>query len=223
MTRPPNSRPGIAARARAVPGNHPRKTLAGVVGAAVALALGVSIPADESGRKVEATLQPANGALQVRHISGRQYLRGYLDIVRVGTACDGITTYRGQPIRAGQQFTEAQCAEMLEDELVRHAEGVMACSPGLALSSDPAVERQRAGPRFAAVSLAYNVGIGRPASNGRLGSGYCGSTARAWFNAGAYPAGCDALLAWNKAGGREVRGLTERRRRERDVCRRGFG
>lgn len=193
-----------------MPAQRPSKktTLAGIVGVLVAVALGVSIPSDESGRKVEATVAPS-GELQVRHITGRQYLRVYLDIVGVATACDGLTRdAEGRPLHAGQFFTEDECAHMLEAALIAHAQGVMRCSPGLALSSDPAVERVRQGPRFAAVSLAYNVGVGN----------YCSSSARRNFNAGSYNAGCEALLMWNRAGGRIVTGLDNRRHRERRVC-----
>ena len=194
-------------------GNSGKKTLAGVVGIAVAVALGVSIPEDESGRKVTASINPVTQQLQVRHVSGPQYLKVYFDIVGVATACDGLTRDpQGRPLRAGQTFTEAQCATMLEMALVAHAERVMACSPGLAISGNPATELKRRGPRFAAVSLAYNVGTGA----------YCGSTARRMFNAGDYAAGCDALLRWNKAGGRVVRGLQLRRERERNVCLKGL-
>ena len=45
-------------------------TLLSIVGAGVAAALGVSIPSDESGRKVEATIAP-DASLQIRHISGK--------------------------------------------------------------------------------------------------------------------------------------------------------
>lgn len=189
-----------------------RATLAMVVGAGVAAALGAFVPMEESGRKVEATVAES-GELQIRHISGRQYLKVYLDLVGVPTACDGITTWRGKPLPVGKVFTEAECAAMLEEELVKHARAVMACTPGLAISTDPAVERRREGPRFAAVSLAYNVGPG----------GYCHSTARARFNAGDYPGGCTAITWWNRAGGSVVKGLVSRRAREAKVCREGLG
>lgn len=195
---------------RAGPG---KKTLAAVVGVSVAVALGIAIPEDESGRHVTASIDPVSQELRVRHIGGRQYLSVYLDIVGVPTACDGLTRdANGNRLRPGQRFTEVQCADMLERALVQHAEGVMRCSPGLALSTFPMVERQRQGPRFAAVSLAYNVGI----------AGYCGSTVARRFNEQRYAAGCDALLRWNKAGGREVRGLTLRRERERAICLKGL-
>lgn len=180
----------------------PRRTLASVVGLATAAALLTAIPADESGRKVTVTIAP-DGAATVRHVSGRQYLKAYLDIVGVPTACDGLTSHRGRKIKPSDQFTEAQCAIMLEDALVEHAAGVMACTPGLSLTLP-----RRDMARFAAVSLAYNIGVG----------GYCRSTARARFNAGAIRQGCDAILAWNKAGGRVVPGLQRRRERERAKC-----
>ncbi len=194
------------------PGKPGKKTLAAVVGVGVAAALGVAIPAEESGRKVEATVDAQTNELRIRHISGKQYLKAYLDIVQVATVCDGLTTYHGRKVKITDQFTEDQCAEMLEEELIVHAEGVMKCSPGLALSADPSTERRREGPRFAAVSLAYNVGVG----------GYCKSTSRRRFNELRYNEGCDALLMWNKAGGQVNKGLNNRRKRERRVCLEGL-
>jgi lysozyme len=41
-------------------------------------------------------------------------------------------------------------------------------------------------------------------------------------NAGDLAGACDALLLWNRAAGREVAGLTRRRQRERELCRRGL-
>lgn len=190
-----------------------RKTLAAIVGIPVAVALGFSIPAHESGRKVSASVDPVTQELKVKHISGKQYLKVYLDIVDVPTACDGLTRdAQGRPLKIGQSFTEDQCAVMLEDALVAHAERVMACTPGLAISNDPVIEKKRQGPRFAAVSLAYNVGTG----------GYCTSTPRRMFNAYLYDNGCNALLKWNKAGGRVVQGLVNRRNHERKICLNGL-
>lgn len=171
------------------------KTLAGVIGSAIGAALlFVSVPAEESGRTVKATVA-VDGTATIRHVAGPQYLQAYLDIVRVPTACDGIT----KGIRIGQRFTEAQCTAMLEAELIEHAQGVIACVPQL---------YGRAQQAAAAVSLAYNVGV----------RGFCGSTAAKRFRAGRWGDGCDAFLMWDKAGGKAVRGLTLRRRRERAMC-----
>jgi len=187
-------------------------TLASVVGISVATALGAFVPKEESGRTVAVTVNP-DTSLNVRHIRGRQYLTVYLDMVGVPTACDGITTIDGRPMPRGRTFTEAECTRLLELELTKHAQGVMACTPGLAIAQTRALERMREGPRFAAVSLAYNVGVGA----------YCGSTARRRFDAGDLRGGCEAITWWNRAGGRVVRGLVLRREREARVCREGLG
>lgn len=60
----------------------------------------------------------------------------------------------------------------------------------------------------AAVELSYNIGE----------SAFCKSTVVRRFNALDYAGACDAFLMWNKVKGREVRGLTERRKRERVKC-----
>lgn len=60
----------------------------------------------------------------------------------------------------------------------------------------------------AAVELAYNIGA----------DAFCKSTVVRRWNAGDYPGGCEAFLMWNKAGGRVVQGLVERRERERRRC-----
>lgn len=179
-------------------------TLAFIVGISAAAVLLVETPKEESGRTVEATVAP-DGTATVRHVSGRQYLTPYRDIAEIATACDGIT--RG--VKMGQTYTEAQCTEMLERELVIHATGVMACVPGLKVEG-------RDNQRVAAVLLAYNIGVG----------GFCNSTVARRFNAGDWKGGCDAMLMWNKArvNGvlRPVTGLTRRREREREICRKGL-
>lgn len=172
-----------------------RKTLASVVGSTVAaLALFTLIPREESGRTVEATIAP-DQSVQVRHISGRQYLRAYLDIVGVPTACDGIT----KGVKLGQTFSEAQCAVMLERDIIAHAEPVIACMPGL---------YGRPYQVVGAVSLAFNIGT----------AGVCKSSIPTYFNAGRWREGCDRLPLFNKAGGKVLPGLVARRAREREYC-----
>jgi lysozyme len=60
----------------------------------------------------------------------------------------------------------------------------------------------------AAVQLSYNIGA----------RAFCGSTVVKRWNAGDYAGGCEAFLMWNKAGGRVVQGLVNRRERERRLC-----
>jgi lysozyme len=130
---------------------------------------------------------------------GTRY-QAYRDIVGVLTICNGDTN----DVRPGLVETREGCQRRLEQQLVAHAAPVMACTPRL---KEPGRDYQRA----AAVSLAYNVGVGA----------YCRSSVDRHFDAGNWRQGCDALLAWNKAGGRPVRGLTLRRQRERAICLRG--
>lgn len=182
-------------------------TLAAVVGVAVAVALGVFIPQEESGRKTEASVN-ADGSLSVRHISGRQYLHAYIDAVGVPTICDGLIRIDGRPVRRDEKVSEEWCASKLEAELVKHALPVMKCTPGIALSTDRATEKRREGPRFTAISLGYNVGV----------ANYCGSTARKRFNAGDYIGGCEAATWWNRGGKRVLPGLVIRRGLEHNVC-----
>ncbi|NKJ02804.1 lysozyme [Novosphingobium sp. SG707] len=173
-------------------------TLLAIVGPVTGKLLLTDVPAHESGRKVEVTVAP--GRVTIQHISGPQYLKAYLDIVKVATACDGLT---GADIKLGKSFTEAQCALLLEARLAETAEHVMACTPGLALTI---VGRDFV--RFAAVSLAYNIGWPT----------YCASTMRRQINSGQIRAACTSLTWFNKAGGRVLRGLVDRRKREQAIC-----
>lgn len=196
---------GLYAGDRAAAGPVTRgRTLAGLIGAvAAAIALTV-VPREESGRTVEVAIAPDKTAT-VRHVAGKQYLKAYLDIAGVPTACDGITA----GVRLGQSYTEAQCAALLERELLEHAEGMMRCSPGL---RSPGMDY----PRAAALSLTYNIGVGA----------FCRSSVRQRFDRGDVIGGCNGFLAWNKArvNGvlRPVAGLTARRQRERTLCMKGL-
>lgn len=171
------------------------KTLVGILGLAAAIGALEHTAKEESGRIVIASADAA-GNVQLHHVSGRQYLTAYQDVVGVWTACDGIAY-----VRAGAKFTEAQCTAMLEAKLVDTGEHIMACTPGLA---GPGHDNQR----IAVVLLAHNIGWPK----------YCRSTARARFNAGNYRGACDAFLPWDVAGGRHVPGLKARRQRERALC-----
>lgn len=174
--------------------------LAALVGVLAAALLYQQIPAEESGRTVRVAVSD-NGAATINHVAGPQYLRAYLDVAGIATACDGIT--RG--VRLGKHYSEAECTALLERELLVHAKGAMACSPGLQAAG-------RDYQRAAAVSLAYNIGI----------SGWCGSTARKRLDAGNVTGSCLAFASWNKArvhgALRPVQGLTRRRSREIEIC-----
>jgi lysozyme len=134
---------------------------------------------------------------------GTEY-KAYRDIAGIWTICNGDTAN----VRPGQVASQAECQERLERQLIAHAAPVMACTPRL---RDEGRDYQRA----AAVSLAYNIGVGA----------YCRSTVDRRFDAGDIRGACNAFLSWDKArvNGqlRSVRGLTLRRQREREMCLRG--
>lgn len=175
------------------------RTLVGTVGVATALMLLTSIPMEESGRKVTATISPQTGAVTVKHISGPQYLKAYLDLVKKPTACDGITT----GVRMGMVYTEQQCAAMLEAALEEHARPLIECIPGLS-PSIPGRDHLRA----AMVSLAYHVGP----------YAVCKSSIRVKIAGGRLRAACDTIPDFNKANGQVVPGFVARRARERALC-----
>lgn len=125
----------------------------------------------------------------------------YKDIVGVWTVCSGDT----KNVTPGVKQTAEQCQTRLEQQLAAHAAPVMKCTPTLN-------EQGRDYQRAAAVSLAYNIGDGA----------FCKSTVNRLFVAREWKRGCNAFLAWNRAGGRVVPGLTARRQREVAVCLKGL-
>lgn len=121
----------------------------------------------------------------------------YRDIVGVWTVCTGETRV---PMR---RYSDAECAAMLDKSLAGYARPVLARNPELAGHSSQLA---------AAVSFAYNIG----------GGAYDRSSVARHFSAGRWRAACDAMLRWNMAGGRVVKGLDNRRRAERALCLRGL-
>jgi lysozyme len=131
--------------------------------------------------------------------------KAYKDIAGVTTICQGDTTN----VHMGMIETPEGCRLRLERQLVIHAKGVMACTPRL---EEEGHEWQRA----AAVSLAYNIGVGA----------YCRSSVDRYWDKGLWKEGCDSFMSWNKArvNGvlRPVTGLTKRRADEHKICLKGL-
>lgn len=122
-------------------------------------------------------------------------LTTYRDLGGVLTYCTGAT----EDAQWGKTYTPEQCRAQLDRDLERHAAGIARCIP---------MDRLTDGQRVAFVDAAYNIGVGA----------FCGSSMARRANAGDMAAACDALLMWNKVGGKEVRGLTRRRQAEREIC-----
>ena len=129
----------------------------------------------------------------VSPLEGRA-LKPYRDIVGVWTWCEGITTGERKA-----SYTHAECDALLHTEVSKHLAGLDKCvKPDLTQ-----------GQWVALGSWTYNVGVGAA----------CGSTLVKQINAG-YPATtwCQQLLRWDRAGGKQVRGLTRRRQAEYREC-----
>lgn len=149
-------------------------------------------------KRVMATAAAA--ALAISFVGGWEGMerKAYKDIVGVWTVCYGHT----KDVKPGDEYTQAQCDDMLRHEL-RTFEGQLdrCLKADLPLTSKVAV-----------LSWAYNVGTGAA----------CRSTLVRKANAGDLVGACNELPRWNRAGGRVIRGLTNRRISERTLCLRGL-
>jgi len=123
--------------------------------------------------------------------------RAYKDIVGVATICYGET--RG--VEMGDVKTDAECLAMLGDALVEFEQGMRKC---LGSAADTVPDSTY----VAFLSLAYNIGTGA----------FCRSTVVRRATTGDVRGACDAILAFNRAGGRVVYGLQRRRAAERELC-----
>ena len=119
----------------------------------------------------------------------------YRDSVGVLTVCYGHT---GLDVVPGKGYTKAECDALLQQDLAVAQGAVNRCLP---MPKLPQIEA-------ALTSAAFNIGP----------SVVCGSTLQAKAKANDWPGACNELARWNKAGGRELRGLTLRRADERALC-----
>ncbi len=124
----------------------------------------------------------------------------YLDIAGIPTSCYG---HRADGEKVGTMHTDAQCEAILSTDVQVRMNGVARCVPALAT---------RPANWSASTRMAFNTGV----------QAFCGSSTARAFNAGQWRAGCEAMLAWDKAhvGGKivVVPGLLARRQRERAQC-----
>jgi len=139
-------------------------------------------------------------ALAVALVGGFEGLRttAYLDAVGVPTICYGET----KGVHLGQRSSKPQCDALLLKRLDEFATEVEACI------HRPMSDKTE----VAFTSLAYNIG---PAA-------FCNSTAARLYNQGNLEASCEAMEAFNKAGGRVLFGLVKRRSAESNLCLQGL-
>lgn len=123
----------------------------------------------------------------------------YLDRIAspaVWTVCYGET----KGVRPGDSYTPQQCLDMLAASLEGYHAQLAKCVPALAA--------QPQGVQVALTSWTYNVG----------GGAACGSTLVRLANAGDWRGACNQLPRWDKAGGKVIRGLSNRRADEQRLC-----
>jgi lysozyme len=134
----------------------------------------------------------------IKHFEGL-YLKAYKDSVGVWTIGYGHTglVHRDGTVKAGRKITQAEAEELLRYDLRVFSKRVQGGTT-VPLTDD----------QFAAlVSFDFNTG------------GFLKSTLRKKLNQGLYSAAADELLKWDKAGGKVLKGLTRRRRSERNLFR----
>jgi lysozyme len=125
------------------------------------------------------------------------WLTAKVDTIGTGrpvTACYGET----ENVRLGQKFTKQECDDLLVVKLKRYDAEIGRCIT---------VELPDY-TRAALVSFAYNVGS----------AGACRSSTIRKMNQGDIRGGCEALMQWTRAQGRVVKGLVNRRDKERKLC-----
>lgn len=123
----------------------------------------------------------------------------YRDAVGVPTICYGET--RGVTMRTGKKTVE-ECKEMLGDGLVDFELGIRKCLKYPDRIPDKSYT--------AFISLAYNIGQ----------HGFCRSSVARYLNQDPPNVirACHRIKAFNKAGGRVLRGLVNRRADEHRLC-----
>lgn len=117
----------------------------------------------------------------------------------VWTVCYGETV----GVQPGDSYSEAECAAMLGRRILDYRAGLHSY-----LTDGTLAQRLPATRDAAYSSLTYNIGV----------SAAGGSTAVKRLNVGDVAGGCEAIGWWNRAGGRVLRGLVNRRAEERELC-----
>lgn len=132
-------------------------------------------------------------AVQVIQPWEGRHLTAYLDTLAkppVWTICDGDTN----GVKRGMVETHEGCNKRLAEKLVNDYRAPVAKCAGN-------WDERPLSWRAAMLSLSWNIGV----------RGACNSTAMRLAKQERYKESCEAATAWNKAGGRVLRGLVLRR------------
>ncbi|WP_174847535.1 lysozyme [Yersinia artesiana] len=127
-------------------------------------------------------------------LEGRKYV-AYYDVAGILTLCDG---HAGKDIIPNKKYSDAECDALLQQDLVlvqRTVDTVVKI---------PLSQYQQA----ALYSFTYNVGQ----------HAFTQSTLLKKLNTGDIKGACDELRRWTYAGGKQWKGLQNRREIERELC-----
>lgn len=138
----------------------------------------------------------ALAATAVTRFEGTRYA-AYQDFGGVWTICQGHT----HGVKPGDTASKEQCAAYLNADLGMANDAIDRCV-SVPLS---------VGERAAYIDLIFNIGDGA----------FCRSTLVRVLNSGDHKAACEQLMRWTHAGGKQLQGLVERRKSERDLCLKG--
>ena len=123
----------------------------------------------------------------------------YLCPAKIPTIGYGNTFYSdGRKVKLGEQISKSDALELLE--IVANKDFADKIFPSIIV---PVTQNQF----DAMVSLAYNIGVGN----------FLKSTLLKKVNAGDFIGASNEFLKWNKSGGKELLGLTRRRKKEQDL------
>lgn len=138
-----------------------------------------------------------NGINLIKQFEGCR-LTAYQDSVGVWTIGYGWTQpVDGKPVGKGMTITQQKADDLLKQGVVQYENGV-----------NSLVKVQLNQNQFdALVDFAYNLGV----------NALKGSTLLKKLNTGDYAGAANEFTKWNKAGGKELAGLTRRREAEKSL------
>ena len=147
-------------------------------------------------KKRVAAASLAASALALASIAAHEGFRAtaYRDPVGIPTIGYGET----HGVKMGDKITQKEALDRLRISADEHGKGMARCI------RVPISQNEY----DAYLDFTYNVGVGA----------FCKSTLVKKLNAGDYEGACKELLKWNKAGGRVLPGLTQRRQEEYKLC-----
>ena len=149
---------------------------------------------------MNARLKIATLSLSAATLVSMAMHEGFRDKAYLPTPDDTLTIGFGSTkgVKAGDTITPERALVRLLEDAGTFEQAVKRCAP---VPMHP--------HEFAAfVSLTYNIGQGA----------FCKSTVAKRLNAGDYTGACEAILMWDKQAGKTLRGLTIRRKAERNQC-----